>query len=106
MCALIQFVGYFYLAETYAPLLLHRQALSLKKTMGLDPKSDKVQTVFDVKVGKKTMTHIVTHGLIRPFAMFWNEKMIQVLAAFMALIYGVIYIMIVRKKNSKTVDRL
>lgn len=72
-CALIQLIGLRYLKETYAPVLLHRQAVALKKEMGLPKDSDKVKTIFELQE-KKDLRHIITHGLQRPFAMFASER--------------------------------
>ena len=73
--------------------------------MGLPKDSDKVKTIFELQE-KKDLRHIITHGLQRPFAMFASERksgslgrfepeltkpstdIIQVLAVYMALIYG------------------
>ncbi|ORY91475.1 major facilitator superfamily domain-containing protein [Leucosporidium creatinivorum] len=92
-CALVQLFGLRFLKETYSPVLLHRQALALKKEMGLPKDSDKVQTVFEIRE-RKTLRHIITHGLIRPFSMFAAEHIIKVLAVYMGIIYGIIYLTI------------
>lgn len=73
-CALVQIMGIIFLKETYSPTLLHRQALALKKEMGLDPKSDKVQTIYELKSANKTVGHHIRHGMIRPFVMFSVER--------------------------------
>lgn len=70
-----------WLKETYAPVLLLRQALALKKEMGLPPDSDKVQTVFEIQGGRKDLKHVLSHGLIRPFRMFAKEPIIQLFSA-------------------------
>ncbi|GAA5900702.1 hypothetical protein JCM6882_000944 [Rhodosporidiobolus microsporus] len=95
--ALVQLLGAFFLKETYGPVLLHRQALALKREMGLTPDSDRVQTVYEAKSGgkRKTPKEVVMHGMVRPFVLFFHEPIIQVLALFMAIIYGIIYILIV-----------
>lgn len=54
-------------------MLLHRQALAIKKELGLPKGSDKVQTVFEIRE-RKTLRHIITHGLVRPFSMFASER--------------------------------
>lgn len=72
-CALVQLIGLRFLKETYAPVLLRWKALALKKEMGLPQDSDRVQTVFELQE-KKTVKHIITHGLQRPFAMFAAER--------------------------------
>lgn len=64
--------------ETYAPTLLHRQALVLKKSMGLPPDSDHVQTIYEARAPRRTVRQVIAHGLVRPFVMFWQESIIQV----------------------------
>jgi len=88
----VQIVGVFFLQETYHPILLQRQALALKKEMGLAPDSDHVKTVFEVKQGRKTARQVVGHGLVRPFVMLGCESILQILSLYMAFIYGLIYI--------------
>lgn len=48
--------------------------------MGLEIDSDKVQTVFEVQDGgPKSFSHVLSHGLVRPFQMFRTESIIQIL---------------------------
>lgn len=121
-CTLVQLVGFFYLKETYAPTLLHRLALKKKKELGLPKDSDRVLSVFELKDAKKTVGHIISHGMVRPFTLLWHERelddglvafrcdadafsptdIIQILALFMALIYGIIYISLTATTGSKS----
>lgn len=73
----------FYLQETYHPILLQRQAAAIKKERGLDKHSDHVKTVYEVKNGRKTVAHVVGHGLVRPFVMLWSESILQILSLYM-----------------------
>ncbi|KAK4701371.1 hypothetical protein P7C70_g4862, partial [Phenoliferia sp. Uapishka_3] len=91
-CAIIQVLGLLFLKETYAPVLLRRQALAMKVEMGLPKDSDRVQTVFEIKGGNKSLGHVLSHGLVRPFQMFTKESIIQIMSVYMAIIYGIIYI--------------
>ncbi|BGP14908.1 hypothetical protein JCM10213_003735 [Rhodosporidiobolus nylandii] len=93
--ALVQLVGLFFLTETYAPVLLRRQALTMKKDMGLPADSEEVRTIFEVKAGRKTPKEVIQHGMLRPFSLFLREPILQILSLFMSIIYGVIYILIV-----------
>lgn len=86
-CVLVQIAGLLFLQETFPPVLLHRQALAMKKEMGLDPRSKKVITVFDKKNGDRTRLDIFKHGMARPFAMVWEESIVQIFSAYMALAY-------------------
>jgi MFS family permease len=82
-CALVQVVGVFFLQETYHPILLQRQAKAIKKERGLDVHSDHVKTVYEVKNGRKTVAHVVGHGLVRPFVMLGSEPILQILSLYM-----------------------
>ncbi|GAA6004698.1 hypothetical protein JCM11491_002199 [Sporobolomyces phaffii] len=94
--ALVQLLGLVLLRETYHPVLLNEQVSQIKKSMGLPDSSDKVQTIFDVKGGgKRTPREVFKRGMTRPFVLFWHEPIIQVQGAYMALLYGIIYMMLV-----------
>lgn len=82
----MQLVGLFGLRETYGPVLLRQQAAALKKSMGLPPDSDRVQTVHEVKSGRKTHREVVIHGMLRPFALIATEPIIQLFTAYLSLI--------------------
>ncbi|KAL8284246.1 hypothetical protein RQP46_004995 [Phenoliferia psychrophenolica] len=94
-CVLVQVAGLILLRETFAPELLLRQARVLKKEMSLPPDSDRVQTVFEVKTGRQSVKHILSHGLSRPFDMIMKESILVIFSLYMMVIYGVIYITIV-----------
>ncbi|KAK4057845.1 hypothetical protein OIO90_001064 [Microbotryomycetes sp. JL221] len=90
-CAGVQTVGLFFLRETYAPVLLGRRVKAKKKELGLSMESDKVQTIYDLK-GRKSYGHVVSHGLVKPFVLFAAERILNVLALYLAIIYGMIYL--------------
>ncbi|KAI0329280.1 MFS polyamine transporter [Cubamyces sp. BRFM 1775] len=89
--AFIQFMGLFFLKETFAPVLLERRAAQLRKS--LDPEkaqTREIRTVFDT--ADRHWKHIVTKALIRPFAIFFSEPIIQLLGIYMAFVYGTLYL--------------
>ncbi|TBU32694.1 MFS polyamine transporter [Dichomitus squalens] len=89
--AFIQVLGLFFLQETFAPVLLERKANKIRKSM--DPEKAnvrEVRTVFD-----NTDRHwkkIVAKALVRPFALFAREPIVQLLGIYMAFIYGTLYL--------------
>ncbi|KAK4055540.1 hypothetical protein OIV83_000086 [Microbotryomycetes sp. JL201] len=87
----VQIVGFFALKEMYAPVLLQRRANAKRKELGLPPHSDQVQTVHETK-GKKTLASVISVGLLRPFLLFGTERIINVLALYVSVIYGMIYL--------------
>ena len=80
--------------------------------MGItDPKSELVKTPFDDTNRRYashmrfsfsspndphlfSLRHILTKSLIRPFALFVREPIIQLLGVYMAFIYGIIYLIL------------
>ncbi|KAG6878232.1 hypothetical protein C0993_010354 [Termitomyces sp. T159_Od127] len=90
--AIIQIFGVFYLQETFAPLLLARKAAAIRKT--LDPEKAQtanVYTVYEVS-GKPSWSEIIRKALTRPFFIFSQEHIVQLLGTYMAFIYGLMYV--------------
>lgn len=83
-------MGYFYLKETFPPLLLKRKAARMREEEGLEKDSKKITTSFELVGEKKDLKHIFTHGLARPFIMLAQERIIQLLAVYMAVIVSIL----------------
>ncbi|KAI0368400.1 MFS polyamine transporter [Pilatotrama ljubarskyi] len=91
VCVAIQTLGFLYLKETFAPVLLERKAQRIRATM--DPEKAAVQDVRTIYDGAdREWKNIVQKSLIRPFALSFYEPIIQVFAAYLSLIYGMLYI--------------
>ncbi|KAG1727552.1 major facilitator superfamily domain-containing protein [Suillus paluster] len=84
--AVIQILGVFCLRETYAPILLERKAERIRRSMDAEK----------VPYGEiRTVWHtIMAKALIRPFALFFCEPIVQVLGVYMAYLYGSLYIIL------------
>ncbi|KAF5368992.1 hypothetical protein D9758_002844 [Tetrapyrgos nigripes] len=96
---LIQIAGLVYLQETYAPVLLERKAKRLAKAMSsLDPEKaskrpiPRFQTPYESE--DRSWQKILGKALTRPFILFAREPIIQLLGAYMSLMYGVFYLFI------------
>ncbi|EKG12399.1 Major facilitator superfamily [Macrophomina phaseolina MS6] len=76
--ALIQFVGFFYLQETYAPVLLKWKAARLRKETG----NQELRSEFDTD---KTISKVLGIALIRPFRLLFTQPIIQFLALYVSL---------------------
>lgn len=50
-----------------------------------------IQTVYEQKQGGRSMKEWVIHSLVRPFAIFIQEPIIQLFGAYLAFVYGVLY---------------
>ncbi|KAK0199634.1 MFS polyamine transporter [Desarmillaria ectypa] len=87
----VQGLGLVFLRESFAPVLLERKAERIRK--GMDPEKGRrnVRTVFD-KSGIRSWQHIFGKTFVRPFALFVREPIVQIVALYMAFIYGVFYL--------------
>ncbi|KAH7355047.1 MFS multidrug transporter-like protein [Rhexocercosporidium sp. MPI-PUGE-AT-0058] len=86
--AIIQFAGLFFLQETYAPVLLHRK----KKQMIKDTGNEALHTEFDRP--DRTIGQTLRVSLSRPFILLFTQVIVQVLAAYMAYLYGIMYLVL------------
>ncbi|OJJ70025.1 hypothetical protein ASPBRDRAFT_76652 [Aspergillus brasiliensis CBS 101740] len=84
----IQVAGLFFLQETYAPIILKRRAQKLRK----ETADTDYQTEFERQ--NKTFGQIMRGALIRPFRLLSTQPIVQALAAYMAYIYGTMYLVL------------
>ncbi|THU93514.1 MFS polyamine transporter [Dendrothele bispora CBS 962.96] len=97
---LVQVAGVLYLQESksYAPVLLERKARRLAKAMETDPEKNgknshiQFRTIFEGE--DRSWQTIFSKALTRPFLLFAREPILQLLGAYMSLIYGVFYLFI------------
>ncbi|KAF8647432.1 hypothetical protein AX16_006709 [Volvariella volvacea WC 439] len=89
----IQISGFFFLQETFAPLLLERKAKALQKPSDDVEKGTvrEVRTIYDAQ-GDRSWKSIFAKALTRPFALFARESIVQLLGLYMAFIYGIFYL--------------
>lgn len=85
--AVIQVFGFFYLQETYAPVLLKWKAARLRKETG----NEALRSEFD---SDKTISKVLGIALIRPFRLLFTQPIIQFLAVYMAFLYGLMYLVL------------
>ncbi|KAI9835397.1 MAG: hypothetical protein M1819_002315 [Sarea resinae] len=86
--AVIQLFGLFFLRETYAPKLLGQKAKRLRKETG----NMKLHTEYDNP--DKTFGKLMRTSLIRPFRLLSTQPIVQVLAIYMAYLYGLMYLVL------------
>ncbi|EIW85582.1 MFS polyamine transporter [Coniophora puteana RWD-64-598 SS2] len=85
-------LGFFFLQETYAVVLLERKAKRIRASM--DPEKSQhrvVRTIFD-KQGERSWKSIFKQSMFRPFVLFWYEPIVQALGIYMAYLYGILYL--------------
>ncbi|KAH8660469.1 putative MFS multidrug transporter [Xylariales sp. PMI_506] len=84
----IQIAGLFFLSETYGPRILKARAKQTRKATG-DPS---YQTEEERQ--NKTLSQSLQTSLVRPFRLLTTQPIVQVLALYMAYIYGLNYLML------------
>ncbi|KAL1968655.1 hypothetical protein VTN77DRAFT_1481 [Rasamsonia byssochlamydoides] len=84
----IQVAGFFLLQETYAPILLKRKAEKLRKETG----DSSWHTEFETP--ERSIFSVLRTSLVRPFRLLFTQPIIQVLALYMAYMYGLMYLML------------
>ena len=69
--------------ETWAPKLLLAKARKLRA----ETKDDRWKTQYEIE--HKTLTTVLVRGIARPFILIGTQPIVQVLALYMAYLYGV-----------------
>lgn len=86
--AVVQCFGLFLLQETYAPKLLQWKRDKLRKETG----NMELHTEFDSP--DRTLATTLKVALKRPFKLLGTQPIVQVLACYMAYLYGLMYLML------------
>ncbi|GAB7351888.1 hypothetical protein MBLNU459_g2433t1 [Dothideomycetes sp. NU459] len=84
----IQLSGIFFLQETYVPELLKRKKNKLIKETG----NKDLHTEYD-DPNRTFRVHLKT-ALVRPFRLISTQPIVQVLALYMAYVYGLMYLVL------------
>ena len=86
--AVIQLLGLFFLQETYPPKLLHLKVKKLRQETG----NQSLRTEYEH--GGLSIASHMERALIRPFKLLGTQPIVQVLALYMAYLFGVLYILL------------
>ncbi len=78
--------GTLFIPETYAPLLLKKRAQRLSKLTGRVHKSK-----LEIDNGPKSPKEIFRTALLRPWALLFREPIVLILATYIAIVYGTLY---------------
>ena len=84
----IQVLGFIFLRETYAPRILHDKAKKLRKESG----NNALHTEFEHL--DEPLWKLLSQSLSRPLVMLGTQIIVQVLAVYMAYVYGLLYLII------------
>ncbi|KZT56967.1 MFS general substrate transporter [Calocera cornea HHB12733] len=95
---IVQILGLFFLRETYAPKLLGDKVRRLRLETG----NTKLYSIYDRE--DRSMRAIVTRGMIRPFVFLGTEPLCQIIGTYMALMYGVLYLLLTTFASLWVVD--
>ncbi|KAI0698229.1 MFS polyamine transporter [Cytidiella melzeri] len=91
----VQGLAFFLMRETYAPILLKRKAKKTQSSM--DPEKANVatvKTVYEQEQGEVLWQDFLVRSLVRPFALFIQEPIIQLFGVYLAFVYGVVYLVL------------
>lgn len=79
----VQCLGLLYLQETYAPKLLKAKAAKLRKETGNS------QLTAEYDRHDKSFVNTMKRSLMRPFILLGTQPIVQILALYMAYLYGI-----------------
>ncbi|KAH7078176.1 major facilitator superfamily domain-containing protein [Paraphoma chrysanthemicola] len=85
---IIWLTGFLWLPETYAPVLLQKRARHLSNET-----SKAYISILDKYQGPTEMSAIFTKALSRPFALLLAEPIVLMASAYMAILYGTVYML-------------
>jgi len=86
--ALVQVMGFFFMQETYAAAILTKKKKTLIKITG----NKDLYTEFD-NPSRSFANHLGV-ALKRPFILLFTQPIVQVLAVYIAYVYGVLYLVL------------
>lgn len=75
-------VGVILLPETFGPVILHRKRVALLKKKGLQSMRNSTES------GKEKLVRLIRVDLARPFVLLGTQPIIQLLAIYMGLLFG------------------
>ncbi|KAL8832154.1 MAG: hypothetical protein Q9191_000427 [Dirinaria sp. TL-2023a] len=84
----VQLLGLFFLRETYPPKILGNKSRKLRNSTGNQSWHTKWETP------NRTLSQILKAALVRPFILLGTQPIIQILALYMAFLYGVVYLVL------------
>lgn len=84
----VQILLYFTLSETYPPRILYWKAEALRRETG----NQGLRTEYELK--DRGWRNIWKNALTRPFILLFTQPIVQFLALYMSMLYGIIYLML------------
>ncbi|RPD55901.1 MFS polyamine transporter [Lentinus tigrinus ALCF2SS1-6] len=92
----VQAVGFFTLRESFAPVLLERKAKKIRAKLDEESGGSNVKEVRTIyqKTAKRNYGHFFFVSICRPFVLWAQEPIVQLLGVYLAFIYGIIYLVL------------
>lgn len=84
LSAAIQLAGLLWLPETYGPTILKQRAKKLRKAT----LNQEIYTNYD----ENTHWTVLRHAMVRPFRLLGTQPIVQILALFIAYVFGLMYL--------------
>ena len=85
---LVQTLVYFTLEETYAPVILQRKVLKLRASTG----NNLLHTQYEA--ANRSFKDVLRRSSTRVLVMLGTQPIVQYLALYMSIVYGIIYLML------------
>ncbi|KAI9835114.1 MAG: hypothetical protein M1838_005371 [Thelocarpon superellum] len=82
----VQILGVFFLQETYAPTLLRRKRDRRRRETG--------EAAWHTEFDGSSFVSVLERSLVRPFRLLGTQVIVQVLAVYMAFLYGLLYLVL------------
>ncbi|CAL8577281.1 hypothetical protein XPA_003115 [Xanthoria parietina] len=86
--AIVSFLGFFVLRETYAPVLLRRRADEVRRELG------GAALHYRCKASEPVLISRLQIAFIRPFRLIGTQIIIQTLGLYMAFLFGLVYLLL------------
>lgn len=81
-------IGLLFIPETYAPVILERRARALEKKTG-----NVFRTPLQISGSRPRLSARIRTALSRPWALLFLEPIVAIIAIYMAIVYGTLYMM-------------
>ncbi|RYP35284.1 hypothetical protein DL767_003872 [Monosporascus sp. MG133] len=79
-------LGFIFMRETYAPVLLARKARRLRQST----RDDRYQSQYDIN--RQSVTRVLRSALVRPIRMLFTSPILFVLCVDVSVVYGYLYL--------------
>lgn len=86
--SVVQFLGLFFLQETFPPKLLGDKAKAMREKTG----NSELRTKWETS--DRTLTNVYKLALARPFILLFTQPICQIIVLYISYLYGLVYLML------------